>query len=109
MIRLAAILALLAAPAAAQQRALVVGPGDEVVIGPRGAVQAPPPQVALAPRPRLAPQGPPPLIGRGVGKWVGSPWLLAPLAAAGALAVMLPGSSGGGAAGISGPTATVAR
>src|SRR3954470_15094167 len=116
MIRLGLALQLAAAPAAAQQRALVVEKFDDLVIAPRGAVQPPrgtaSPMSDAVPRARLAPQGPPPLVGRGVGEWVTSPWLLAPLAAAAALAVLLPG--GGGAApsagaGLGAGAGTVAR
>jgi hypothetical protein len=109
MIRLLTALMLsLALPAGAQQRAVVIGPADTVVIPPRGDLQPKLPAAAAPPAlPRLAPQGP--------ARWSASrdlplpnPWLVAPLAAAAALAILLPadgGSTGAPSAGVSaGPT-----
>ncbi|MCO6416404.1 hypothetical protein JYK14_09515 [Siccirubricoccus sp. KC 17139] len=98
----------LALPAAAQ-RAVVVGPQDQVVIAPRGAPQQqrPEPAAPATARIRLAPNGPVPMRGLGL-NWS----TLGPLAAAAALAILLPTSSGGGAAaggGLGAPTGTVAR
>ncbi|MBC4014970.1 hypothetical protein [Siccirubricoccus deserti] len=104
---LAALMLSLAVPAGAQQRALVIGPADAVAIPPRGALQPELPTAVAPPAlPRLASQGP--------ARWSASrdlplpnPWLVAPLAAAAALAVLLPagGGTGTSSAGVSaGPT-----
>ena len=104
-----ALLLILATPAEAQQRAMVIGPGDAVAIPPRSDPRPSLPSIAGAPLtvPRLAPQGP--------ARWSASPdalltnpWLLAPLAAAAtALALLLPGGGGASAgAGLSAGTAT---
>jgi hypothetical protein len=114
MIRLiAALLLILPLQARAQQQAMVIRPGDTVVIPPRSDPRPKFSSIAEAPLtvPRLAPQGP--------ARWSASPdalltnpWLLAPLAAtAAALALLLPGGGGssGGAsagAGLSAGTAT---
>ncbi|WP_149535477.1 hypothetical protein [Siccirubricoccus phaeus] len=103
----------LAFPAAAQ-RAVVVGPEDQVVIAPRGGEQPARPGAA-APSPgraRQAPDGPVPMAGRSVGEWANRLVAIAPAVAAVALGVLLPGGSGGGTpagAGLGAGATTVAR
>jgi len=93
------LLALLAAPAAAQPaRTLVIPDGNGVAIPARGAVPTVPLMAPRANRPRLSAADATPASNDTEWQRIGRLWPLIPLAIAGAVvAATVPGGGGGGA------------
>ncbi|GGJ08133.1 hypothetical protein [Neoroseomonas lacus] len=100
---LTALLPLLASPALAQTRSLVVPPGSAVVIAPRG---EPAPRTHLAPPPR--PQQQRMVMVAPSGETLSGPtaWAAAGMAAAAVAAVLFAGGAGGGGSGGGSATAS---